>query len=90
MEVVTTTDRIVKTLSYTEVQILQALAGKLESDSAKVVMSEVTENRSKAVQLLAKLSAAGILESRSLGMKGTFIKVINREAFDTIVREVSV
>jgi len=89
MEVVTSTERIIKTLSYTEMQILQSLAERLTEGSAKVVMGEVTENRSKAVELLNKLSAAGVLESRSLGMKGTFIKVINREAFDAIVREVS-
>lgn len=73
MEVVTSTERIVKTLSYTEMIIIRALAEKLTDEQAELVMSEIADkarvSRSKTVVLLSKLSAAGILENRSLGMR---------------------
>jgi len=73
MEVVTSTERIVKTLSYTEMIIIRALAEKLTDEQAELVMSEIADkahvSRSNTVVLLSKLSAAGILENRSLGMR---------------------
>ena len=40
--------------------------------------------RSVIVNALRKLESAGIIESRSLGMKGTYLKVINEGIFDKL------
>jgi transcriptional pleiotropic repressor len=41
------------------------------------VADRVGVTRSVIVNALRKLESAGIIESRSLGMKGTFIKVLS-------------
>lgn len=93
MVVTTTTEQIVNSLSYTETMIVRALAEKLVTDKTELVISslmdKVNASRSNAVTVLSKLSAAGVLETRSLGMKGMVIKVLNREAFDAIVEAIS-
>ena len=40
--------------------------------------------RSVVVNALRKLESAGVIESRSSGMKGTYIKVVNDFIFDEI------
>jgi len=94
VEIVTNTERIAKTLTHTEMAIIQLLGEYFKDrDTAELVMSGIADkvkfSRSNFVTLLSKLTAAGVLDTRSLGMKGTFIKVINRQAFDELVREVS-
>ena len=44
---------------------------------ASKVADRVGVTRSVIVNALRKLESAGIIESRSLGMKGTFIKVLS-------------
>ncbi len=44
---------------------------------ASRVADRVGVTRSVIVNALRKLESAGIIESRSLGMKGTFIKVLS-------------
>lgn len=89
MEVVTTTERIAKTLTYTESEILRNLAKVLPSSGGEVVLSQLTKHRSNAIVLFGKLTAAGVIETRSLGMKGTYIRVLHPEAFQDLVRRVS-
>ncbi len=36
------------------------------------------------VNALRKLESAGVIESRSLGMKGTYLKVLNSGLFDKL------
>ncbi|MDR1510455.1 MAG: hypothetical protein LBS53_12550, partial [Synergistaceae bacterium] len=45
---------------------------------ASKVADRVGVTRSVIVNALRKLGSAGIIESRSLGMKGTYIKVTSR------------
>jgi len=42
--------------------------------------------RSVIVSALRKFESAGVIESRSLGMKGTYIKVLNDYLFDELKR----
>ena len=42
--------------------------------------------RSVIVNALRKLESAGVIESRSSGMKGTYIKVVNDLIFDELNR----
>ena len=43
--------------------------------------------RSVIVNALRKLESGGIIESRSLGMKGTYIKVQNTKFIDALEKE---
>ena len=45
--------------------------------------------RSVIVNALRKLESAGIIESRSLGMKGTFIKVLSPLFVDELASKLS-
>lgn len=90
MEVITNTERIAKTISFTEAEILQEIAKVLpEEGEGIIVLSRITPHRAKAVHLLTKLNAAGVFETRSLGMKGTFVKVLHKEAFQDLIGRVS-
>lgn len=73
---------VINVMSYSEVQaaicILKALEGK--SDGL-LVASKIADNkrftRSLIVNALRKLQSARLIESKSLGMKGTFIKILS-------------
>ena len=43
--------------------------------------------RSVVVNALRKLESAGVIETRSSGMKGTYIKVTNDFIFDEITKQ---
>ena len=68
-------------LSRTEHDSLKSIFECLDGDEGIVVASRIAENtgitRSIIVNALRKLESAGIIESRSSGMKGTYIKVVN-------------
>lgn len=89
MEVITNTERIAKTISFTEAEILRGVAKVLPEEGGIIVLSQITPHRAQAVHLLTKLNAVGLLETRSLGMKGTFVKVLHKEAFQDLLRRVS-
>lgn len=82
-------ERLKGVLSYSEIQATKAIANELgERTEGIVTTSSVTEKmkitRSVAVSTMKLLEAAGVLESRSLGMKGTYIKVIDNNAFKEV------
>ena len=58
-------------------QIIRELKGSEGIVVASRVADRVGVTRSVIVNALRKLESAGIIESRSLGMKGTFIKVLS-------------
>ena len=74
------------TLSYTEYEAVENIFEKLGSGEGLLVASKVADQlgitRSVIVNALRKLESAGVIESRSLGMKGTYIKVINPYIFE--------
>lgn len=47
--------------------------------TASSIADEIGITRSVIVNALRKLESAGIIESRSLGMKGTYLKVLNQQ-----------
>ena len=53
---------------------------------ASKVADRVGITRSVIVNALRKLESAGVIESRSLGMKGTFIKVKKKNSLDELER----
>ncbi len=67
--------------SYSELHAIVSIFNELEGSEGVVVASSVSEKysvtRSVIVSALRKFESSGVIESRSLGAKGTFIKVIN-------------
>jgi|LSQX01.2.fsa_nt_gb transcriptional pleiotropic repressor len=68
-------------LSYSELVAIKGIFKELGGEEGFLVASKVADRigitRSVIVNALRKLESAGVLESRSLGMKGTYIKVKN-------------
>lgn len=68
-------------LSYSELEAVEHIFDELEGNEGLLVASKIADRvgitRSVIVNALRKLESAGVIESRSLGMKGTFIKVLN-------------
>ncbi len=71
------------TLSYSEIEAVRRIFAELQGDDGLLVASKIADKsgitRSVIVNALRKLESAGIIESRSLGMKGTHIKIINHK-----------
>ncbi len=70
-----------RALSYSEVESVKHIITELNGSEGVVIASKVADRvgvtRSVIVNALRKLESAGIIESRSLGMKGTFIKILS-------------
>ena len=69
------------TLSYSEAEAVRQIFNELDGTEGLLVASKIADKssitRSVIVNALRKLESAGIIESRSLGMKGTHIKILN-------------
>lgn len=67
----------VQSLSYSELEALKVIFRNVEEPSFRITASKIAEEkgitRSIIVNALRKLESAGVIASRSLGMKGTFI-----------------
>lgn len=76
------------TLSYSEVEAVQQIFAELDGNEGLLVASKIADRsgitRSVIVNALRKLESAGVIESRSLGMKGTRIKIINSKFKDEL------
>ncbi|MCS4488890.1 GTP-sensing pleiotropic transcriptional regulator CodY [Streptococcus sciuri] len=76
------------TLSYSEMKAVAAILAELDGREGRLTASVIADRigitRSVIVNALRKLESAGIIESRSLGMKGTYLKVINEGIYDKI------
>jgi transcriptional pleiotropic repressor len=76
------------TLSYSELEALEHILRELDGNEGLLVASKIADRvgitRSVIVNALRKFESAGIIESRSLGMKGTFIKVLNSYLFQEL------
>ena len=75
-------------LSYSETEALIRVFEELNGLEGIVVASRIADQsnitRSVIVNALRKFESAGIIESRSSGMKGTYIRVLNPQVFDEI------
>ena len=72
----------INTLSYSELKAVHAIFEALDGEgrlTASSIADEIGITRSVIVNALRKLESAGIIESRSLGMKGTYLKVLNQQ-----------
>ena len=78
----------ISTLSFSELEAIIHIFDELEGLEGILVASKVADRvgitRSVIVNALRKFESAGVIESRSSGMKGTYIKVVNDLIFPEI------
>ena len=76
------------TLSYSELEAIIHIFDELQGDEGILVASRIADRvgitRSVIVNAIRKFESAGVIESRSSGMKGTYIKALNDVALDEI------
>lgn len=76
------------TLSYSEKGAIEHIIAELNGTEGLLVASRIADKvgitRSVIVSALRKFESAGVIESRSLGMKGTYIKVLNDYLFEEL------
>jgi len=68
------------------IYILDELGGKEGLLVASKIADRIGITRSVIVNALRKLESAGIIESRFLDMKGTYIKILNEQIFKELGR----
>ena len=78
----------VSTLSYSEMEAIICIFDELNGREGILVASKIADRvgitRSVIVNALRKFESAGVIESRSSGMKGTSIKVLNDAIYEEI------
>ncbi len=71
----------IRALSYSELESMKHIIAELNGPEGVAIASRVADRvgvtRSVIVNALRKLESAGLIESRSLGMKGTYIKILS-------------
>ena len=76
------------TLSFSEMEAIIHIFNELDDNEGILVASKIADRvgitRSVIVNALRKFESAGVIESRSSGMKGTYIKVLNDYIFDEL------
>ncbi|MFU0826629.1 MAG: GTP-sensing pleiotropic transcriptional regulator CodY [Lachnoclostridium sp.] len=78
----------ISTLSFSELEAIIHIFDELDGNEGILVASKIADRvgitRSVIVNALRKFESAGVIESRSSGMKGTYIKVLNDVVFDEL------
>lgn len=81
----------INSLSYSEIRAMQNIFDELEGDEGVLVASRIADQagitRSVVVNALRKLASADVIESRSLGMKGTYLRILNPEIRNELDRQ---
>ena len=76
------------TLSYSELEAIINILRELNGFEGLLVASKIADRvgitRSVIVNALRKFESAGLIETKSLGMKGTYIRVLNDLLFDEL------
>ena len=76
------------TLSFSELEAVVNILKELKGMEGLLVASKIADRvgitRSVIVNALRKFESAGLIETKSLGMKGTYIRVLNDYIFDEL------
>ncbi|HWR45298.1 GTP-sensing pleiotropic transcriptional regulator CodY [Sporomusa sp.] len=87
----TTVQVALNTLSYSELDAAVNVLSELDGDEDLIVASKIADRagitRSVIVNALRKLESAGVIESTSLGMKGTNIKILNEYLIEELKKK---
>ncbi len=82
----------VGTLSYSELEAVEHIFAELGGSDGLLVASRIADRvgitRSVIVNALRKFESAGVIESKSLGMKGTYIRVLNDYLLDELDKHI--
>lgn len=83
--------RLKRVISYSEIKAIKSITKELDGAKEKIIINkDIADNlglpRSMLVNALRMLEAAGVVETRSLGMKGTSIKVLDSEVLEEVIR----
>ncbi len=80
----------VNSLSYSEMEAVDHILDELKDKEGLLVASKIADRvgitRSVIVNALRKLESAGVIETRSLGMKGTYIKILNDQLIQSLTK----
>lgn len=84
----------IRALSYSELESMKHIIAEINGYEGVAIASKVADRvgvtRSVIVNALRKLESAGLIESRSLGMKGTYIKVLSPLLFEYLDKNKSI
>ena len=76
------------TLSYSEAEAAINILSELDGNEGLLVASKIADRvgitRSVIVNALRKFESAGVIESKSLGMKGTYIRINNEYLMEEV------
>ena len=79
---------VVNTLTTGELQAIRRVIEELHGLDGVVVASKIADHygmtRSVIVNAISKFESAGIIESRSSGMKGTYIKILDEKVLEEV------
>jgi transcriptional pleiotropic repressor len=82
--------KAVGTLSFSEIRAVKAILKELENKKNNniIIATDIARRgnitRSVIVTAIKKFESADIIYSKSLGMKGTYVKILNNHIFDAI------
>jgi transcriptional pleiotropic repressor len=78
----------INTLSFSELEAIRHIFDELDGNEGILIASKIADRvgitRSVIVNALRKFESAGVIVSRSSGMKGTYIRVINDVVFEEL------
>ena len=78
----------IDTLSTSELDAIKNIFKELNGNEGTLVASKIADNvgitRSVIVNALRKFESAGVIDCKSSGMKGTYIKVVNEYVFEEL------
>jgi len=84
----TSVNSAINALSYSELTAAVGVFEELNRSDGLIIATAVAEKleitRTVLASALKKLESAGVIETRSLGAKGTHIKIINNLIFDKL------
>ena len=79
------------TLSFSEWEAIVNILSELKGNEGILVASKIADRvgitRSVIVNAMRKFESAGLIETKSLGMKGTWIRVKNEYLLDEIKKK---
>lgn len=79
----------INTLSFSEKEAVVEIFRELDGNEGILVASKIADRamitRSVIVNALRKFESAGVIKSKSLGMKGTYIKILNEYLLDELL-----
>lgn len=79
---------VLESLSFTEIDVVAEVFDFIKNGEGFVIASKIADKngyaRSVTVNALRKLESAGVITTRSLGVKGTYIKILNDKLLEMI------